>query len=78
LERRVLAKSDNGDLAVAYLPDAGPIMLDMSRFPAAMQGRWFNPVTNAWTPWGGQLARQSITLVPPGPGDWVLLLHAAL
>jgi hypothetical protein len=77
IQKRVLAKSDKGDFAVAYLPDPGPVTIDLTGFPGAMRGRWFNPVNNQWTAVDGELPRQTVTLTPPGPGDWVLLLKAA-
>jgi hypothetical protein len=76
LQHRVLAKSDKGDFAVAYLPDENPITLDMARFPNSMRGRWFNPTKNEWHAINGNLAHEIVTLSPPGPGDWVLLLQA--
>ena len=77
LQQRVLAKSDKGDFAVAYLPDANPITLDMARFPNAMRGRWFSPTKNDWQPIDGTIAKGTVILAPPGPGDWVLLLQTA-
>jgi hypothetical protein len=75
LRRRLLAKSDQADFAVAYLPDTGPITINLSGFPIAMRGRWFSPVTGQWAPLNDDLPRQQVTLTPPGPGDWVLLLQ---
>ena len=44
-KRMALAKSAQGDLAVAYLPDNESIRLDVSAFPSRMRSRWFNPKT---------------------------------
>jgi hypothetical protein len=45
LRRMVMAKTTEGDLAVAYLPDNPAITIDMQSFPAKMRIRWFNPKT---------------------------------
>ena len=44
-KRMVLAKSESGDLAVAYLPDNPAITIEMSKFSGAMWWRWVNPKT---------------------------------
>ena len=43
--RMVMAKSADGDLAVAYLPDNPSIDIDMQPFQDAMRVRWHNPKT---------------------------------
>jgi hypothetical protein len=48
LTRMVLAKTPNGDLGVAYLPDNARIQVDMTPFPTAMQAKWFNPVSGKY------------------------------
>ncbi len=78
LQRMVLAKSGNGDLAVAYLPDNASIRIDMTAFPTAMSGRWYNPVQGSFTDIAGTIPNTgSATLNRPGSGDWALLLKPA-
>jgi len=48
LRRMVFARSADGRLGVAYLPDNGQITLDMTAFAGLVIARWFNPVTNLW------------------------------
>ncbi|MBK9130641.1 MAG: DUF4038 domain-containing protein [Gammaproteobacteria bacterium] len=46
LARMVVARTRDGGLGVAYLPDNDGIILDMSDFSGPMSVRWFNPITN--------------------------------
>lgn len=41
--KMLLAMSDTGDLAVAYLPDNEAIKIDMTTFPSRMNARWYCP-----------------------------------
>jgi hypothetical protein len=50
LTRMVMAKTPNGDLGVAYLPDNPLIQVDMTAFPTAMQAKWFDPVIGKYAP----------------------------
>jgi hypothetical protein len=74
--RMVLAKAAAGDLAVAYLPDNDAIEVDMSRFPAPLVARWFDPVRGHYTPVPRNIENKGLhRFVPPASGDWVLLLR---
>ena len=76
--RMVLAKSAQGDLAVAYLPDNEAIHIDVSAFAAPLQGRWFDPVRGSYTAITDRIDNKNTTrLSPPAAGDWVLLLQKA-
>jgi hypothetical protein len=73
--RMVLAKSTPGDLAVAYLPSNDAVELDLSAFPTALEGRWFDPVHGRYTPIPNRIENKTrLRLTPPAQGDWVLLL----
>jgi len=73
----VLAKSANGDLAVAYLPNNDEIQIDMSAFPSPMRGRWFNPTNGVYSAVSQLIINTGTqTVVTPGAGDWVLRLNA--
>lgn len=76
LTRMVMAKTRNGDLGVAYLPDNAQIEVDMSAFPNAMKARWFNPRTGKYVAVTGVIrAAGSHTFArPSGWEDAVLLL----
>lgn len=73
LSKRVIAKSSNGDLAVAYIPDANPITLSMTSFSGTMRTRWFNPTSGAYTEAGSFANTGTRTFMPPSGSDWVLL-----
>ncbi|MCC6301658.1 MAG: DUF4038 domain-containing protein, partial [Gammaproteobacteria bacterium] len=48
LGRMAMARTRDGGLGVAYLPDNASIVLDMAGFSGPMEVRWFNPVTNTF------------------------------
>ncbi len=74
--RMVLAKSAAGDLAVAYLPDNEAIEVDPSALPSSLTARWFDPVRGRYTAVAGSVeSRGTRRFVPPGKGDWALLLR---
>jgi len=74
--RMVLAKSVAGDLAVAYLPDNEAVEVDMSKFPAPVTARWFDPVRGQYTRVADVIQNIGVhRLAPPAKGDWVLLLR---
>lgn len=76
IRRMVLAKTSAGDLAVAYLPDNDAIEIDVSVFPAPLEGRWFDPVRSRYTPVADAIENKGVhRFAPPAKGDWVLLLH---
>ena len=78
LRKMVLAKTANGDLAVAYLPDNTTIELDMSAFSVPMTVEWFDPVTGKSRGMPGNVANSGIhTFTRPDQGDWVLQLLPA-
>jgi len=65
--RMVMAKTDKGDLAVAYLPDNPAIRIDTRSFAIPLRARWHNPRT------GEQLAGERIE---PGTSE-VTFAHPA-
>ncbi|MCC6445552.1 MAG: DUF4038 domain-containing protein [Armatimonadetes bacterium] len=74
--RMVLAKSREGDLAVAYLPGNKAIEINMSAFPALLNMRWFNPASGRFLRTVRSVANQGYhRFETPGQGDWVLLLR---
>ncbi len=75
--RIALAKSVDGRLAVAYLPDNNSIQIAMGEFPTPMTGKWFDPRNGQYTNIGDIANSGTYTLDRPGAGDWVLLLSSA-
>jgi len=75
--RMVLAKSGDGDLAVAYLPDNDTIKLDMRPFSGPIVRRWFNPQTGEYQNEENALRNSSEMTVdrPRGWEDAVLVLQ---
>jgi hypothetical protein len=47
-QKMLLAKSDDGSLAVAYLPDNDKIEIDMSGFPTEMKARWYQTTSGIY------------------------------
>ncbi len=70
------ATTDDASLLVAYLPQPGRIMVDMSKLkPAQITARWFNPRTGHYTAIG-QFTNQGVRqFVSPPQDDWVLLVE---
>jgi hypothetical protein len=78
------AATENATCALALSLAAAPLTVELGRFPAPVQGRWFDPVTGGLltiegSPFANSGAR---TFDPPkqnagGDDDWVLVLEAA-
>jgi Protein of unknown function (DUF4038)/Putative collagen-binding domain of a collagenase len=78
------ARTPNGKLVLAYLPDATTITVDMSALSGPVDARWFDPsagtysaITDAPFPNTG-----TMNFTSPGPNhdddtDWVLVLSAS-
>jgi hypothetical protein len=74
--RMVLARTPEGDLAVAYLPGNESIELDVAGFSGPLRGRWFDPVRGEYTPMAAGIEnRGTQRFAPPTKQDWVLLLQ---
>ncbi len=76
VRKMALAKSDAGDLAVAYLPDNTQITIDMRAFPMAMAAQWFNPITGEYHAAAGTAERMRLGIFsrPDGWEDALLVL----
>lgn len=79
LKKMVVARTGNGKLAVAYLPDNASITLNMSEFTGPMQAKWFNPLTGTWITESAKVSTGSDHTFsrPAGWDDAVLLLQTA-
>jgi hypothetical protein len=74
--RMVLARSDTGDLAVAYLPGNEVAEVDMSVFLASLTARWFDPSSGLYISITDTIEKSDThRFVPPAKRDWVLLLQ---
>jgi len=74
------ARANDGSFMIAYMPTARTITVDVEQITGPMQqAHWFNPSTGEVT-FAGQAARFRrcfVEFVPPGDGDWVLVLDDA-
>ncbi|HNY40001.1 MAG TPA: DUF4038 domain-containing protein [Bryobacteraceae bacterium] len=69
------ASSEDLSLALLYLPDNPAASLDLTRFARPVQSTWVSPSSGASTPGPRLPAQPAVTVKPPGPGDWLLLLR---
>lgn len=76
--RMVLARLPNRDLAVAYLPNNDAIEIDLSSFSSPLAVKWFDPVRGRYSDMSETVKNADVhRFMPPGKGDWVLLLQAS-
>jgi hypothetical protein len=78
------ALTDDGALALAYLPRGGTIQVALDRLRGPVQAIWFDPSDGRYRPVAGSPFTNEGTrpFTPPGPNsagdaDWVLLLETA-
>lgn len=79
------ARTPDGRLAIAYLPDGNPVEVDLTRMAGArVRAQWYDPTTGKYTTVpGSPFARRGRrTFTVPGKNrdgdrDWVLVLTAA-
>jgi hypothetical protein len=67
------AKSENGDLAVVYLPEGGAVRIRTDMLKQGLVARWYHPRTGGWLD-AGMIERPEQTFKPADRNDWVLLL----
>jgi hypothetical protein len=70
--------SADGKLGVVYLPVGGDITLSLAKFRGAVNARWFDPLSGAFSPIAGSpfAAGSMQKLTAPGSTDTALLLEA--
>ena len=68
------ARSDTGDLAVLYTPEACTLELNIAELARGLAARWVNPSTGERfeAVYSGTANHAQFT--PPAPGDWALLI----
>lgn len=67
------SRSEEGDLAVVYLPAGGNVKLDEGVLKRGLKAEWFDPRTGSRSPVPGPPASE---FRAPDSQDWVLLLSA--
>jgi len=72
------ARTPDGSLLIAYLPDADPVTVDMSTIAGrAARAWWFNPTNGEATSIGSFATSGLREFRPPSAADWVLVLDDA-
>jgi hypothetical protein len=75
LDYLAAARTTDGGTAIAYMPTARTISVDLTRLCAkTVQAWWFDPRTGAAQPAGNFAASDCREFTPPADGDWVLVL----
>ena len=78
LDRCTAAVTLDGHLAIAYLPLARPITVDLGILASeSVAARWYDPRTGEWTVAAAAEGRLPRSFTPPSAGDWILLLETA-
>jgi hypothetical protein len=67
------AKSENGDLAVVYVPEGAAVRIKTDTLKQGGMARWYHPRTGGWLD-AGMVERPEHTFKPADRNDWVLLL----
>jgi hypothetical protein len=75
------ARTADGSLVMAYLPDIRKVTFDMSKLSGQVTARWFDPSNAGFTDIGSFPNSGTQDFTPPGnngdgDSDWVLLLEA--
>lgn len=84
-DRAAAAMTDDGSVALAYLPSPRPVRIDLKQLQGrTVRVRWFNPATGHYVLADGESvlpAEAQLFVPPPSDGgaaqDWVLVLQAA-
>ena len=71
------ARTPDGGLAMAYMPTARTIVVDMTQMSGpVVRSTWFDPITGARTPAGFWPVTDVAPFAPPADQDWVLILES--
>lgn len=69
------AKSEQGDLAVIYLPEGAKVEIKTELLKAGLTARWYHPRTGGWL--SADEPNKSVqAFTPADRNDWILLLQA--
>jgi hypothetical protein len=76
------AATPDGKLAVAYIPTARTIIVDLARLSGTVTARWFDPTSGAFqdvtaSPFSNSVSQAFTTpgIHADGAGDWILVLE---
>lgn len=67
------ARSEDGSLALIYLPQGGNLELNTRHLKQGLDIRWFDPSTGQYVP-GGKVSSNALSIRPPSEGDYVLVI----
>lgn len=71
------ARSPDGRLAMAYLPTARQICVDLAQMSGpVVKATWFDPIRGTRTPAGYWPVGKEAPFLPPGAQDWLLILES--
>lgn len=70
-----ISRSEEGDFAVAYVPEDRSIQIYLNQLPPRPQISWFNPRTGETSASVGVVTGDSLQLPTPEEGDWLLLIR---
>lgn len=72
------ARASDGSSVIVYTPTQRALTVDMTKVGGSnARGWWFNPATGATTDLGTMATTGTRSFLPPGTGDWVLVLDDA-
>jgi hypothetical protein len=71
----MIAKSEDGNWALGYMPEGVPIVLRRGELKRAEIVRWFNPRNGSWSG-ESTMNDDPQTLAPPDKNDWVFWIGA--
>jgi hypothetical protein len=72
------ARTPDGQLAMAYLPTARNIVVDLTQMAGpVVKATWFDPIEGTRTSAGYWPVDDQAPFAPPRPQDWVLILESA-
>ncbi|MBN1402802.1 MAG: glycoside hydrolase family 140 protein, partial [Anaerolineae bacterium] len=78
LDTLASACTDDRRVAIAYLPSARAVTVDLAQMVAECVSAWWFDPRSGEALWAGEfLARGQPTLAPPADGDWALVLDDA-
>ncbi len=69
------AKSNEGDIAVVYLPEGGSVTIDTESLNKTATARWYHPRTGGWLN-AGKIEQSPQTFKAVDNNDWILLIEA--
>ncbi len=78
LDILMAARAQDGSTVIAYLPTSRKVTVDMSKLSGAnAKAWWFDPRTGKSSAAGEFPTTDARDFIPPGEGDWVLVLDDA-